>query len=239
MRGWGDIGQRRTPSGQQRIGPAPDEVAAPPANLVQAGWGADAGTAGRFVVEADGLVVSAILRLSGTRIVVDALLIRDEDGSQDGVTGQQLRGLPLGTWVEDARRQIATMDPDFARGQMPDGSPDPRLTSSEQQEAMAAAAPAWMAAERPVRGRKSLGDDWYRRVAHEYLWLRAQGYGRGIHVELARVLGEPGKAPPPVDTVRSWVTTAVRLGFLLPAGKPGAVGRGPGPRLLCHDGGGG
>lgn len=74
-------------------------------------------------------------------------------------------------------------------------------------------------------GRPPLTREHHRRVALAYLDLQAQGHGRGIIQELARVLDvTPTKAS-------DWVHRARKAGFLSPAipGRPGAE---PGPALI-------
>ncbi len=76
----------------------------------------------------------------------------------------------------------------------------------------------------PRRGRPPLGDDHYARIARSYLRLQEDGIGRGILLALAEEERRPR------ETVRDWVASARRRGFLTP-GQRGRAGALPGPRL--------
>ena len=82
--------------------------------------------------------------------------------------------------------------------------------------------------QKPGRPRRS--DDLYRWVALNYLQLQEQGFGRGILDELATKASIREKSIVPRDTVRAWVRSCRKYGWL-EGGTQGRAGARPGPRL--------
>lgn len=135
-----------------------------------------------------------------------------------GITSGFLRTVPMGTILTLVRSAIAEQADLFEAAARAVG-PDSDFGQSTR------AAAAHLRPEKERRGRpRKYPDSHYQRIAHAYLALQAQGRSRGLLDALADQEGRPR------ETIRDWVHTARKRGFLSVAsrGRPGAL---PGPRL--------
>ncbi|WP_198519597.1 hypothetical protein [Microbacterium sp. BR1] len=147
----------------------------------------------------------------------------DEDDSPEPeqlITSDVLRRIPIGRIIAMSQQSLAqeewrTDGIQVLMGR--DRGPD-ELTHAETN----ALESAVLAANRTKRGRPPLPDETLAAVAHAYLEEAPAGVG------LLKRLSQRFNRPEP--TVRDWIATARREGFLT-AAVPGKRGAAPGPRL--------
>lgn len=136
------------------------------------------------------------------------------------ITSDVLRRIPVGRLIAMAQRSLAQEEWRTEGLQVimgPDRGPD-ELTQTE----ISALETGIRAAQQTKRGRPSLPDSILIDIAHAYLEEAAAGVGLLNRLSL--------RFDRPEATVRDWIATARREGYLTPA-VPGKRGAGPGPRL--------
>jgi hypothetical protein len=169
---------------------------------------------------ADVFVIWGTLALTTGRLTLGELAIAPYTPGESALTGETLRRISLSTIIARAhaeiasRADLATLSRRFQWTNAPSDQEHEVLTQLTKRAA----------AGQPNRGRPSLGDAHYARIARAYLQKQAAGHGRGILQALAQQEGRPHQ------TVRDWVAGARKRGFLTP-GTPGRAGALPGPRL--------
>lgn len=142
-----------------------------------------------------------------------------------GLTTTVLRSLPLGGLVAALRAVVEEAPEQVAELERSSGETFEELKKQTQRAARAVRGTGLK------RGRKGYPDDHYRWVALEYLALQAEGWSRGILVELAkRATKHLGRDFVARETVRDWVAEARKRQFLTKATQ-GRAGAGPGPNL--------
>jgi hypothetical protein len=193
------------------------------------------GDLARFDMDwADDWKVEGMVKALGGRLVISDLRVyldpfasgrgirRLRQHAQDfpagGITATVLRSLPIGKILAQVRLFILAK-PEIIEGFQAANVP---IEANEQEISEQVAEIA--TATTPKRGRPSLGDDHYQRIARAYLALQAQGVTRGILNELAEQEGRPR------ETIRDWVHQARKRQFLS-KGTPGRAGAEPGPLL--------
>lgn len=150
---------------------------------------------------------------------------------REGLTSADLRAVKIGDLQREARYWLlnaaATAE---VTEQMAPGLHDPQRLAALRRGAR-------LAQTKPRRGRIGYEDTHFRRVALDYLQMYAKTGGRGINGRLAAMYSEKhpetwkGLAP---ETVRDWVATARRKGYLTKA-VPGRGGAEPGPNLFPRE----
>ena len=168
----------------------------------------------------EGFLVWGTLALTEGRLYFAELSLAPQRPEQASLNGRALRLIRLSPLLARAHAELASSAElaSLARQLGWEDSP----TAEEQAELARAAANS--SPKRRPPGRPSLGDQHYARIAHAYLDLQAQGYGRGI----IRALAEQEQRP--WQTIRDWVAKARKRGFLS-AGQQGRAGALPGPQL--------
>lgn len=185
----------------------------------------------------DEWVLSGTLQLVDDRLSISSLSIdvassvrkskrsrqrRPDEFPATGVTADLLREVPLGKLLDQARLALWAHPAYLVAQKMAEGAAVVMTSELRQSFETAENTPAPR-----KRGRPSLGDDYYRQLALQYLDLLSKHGSR----DLLEKLGELQDPPRERDTMRDHVRRATLLGFLGPA-TPGRGGRSPGPRLL-------
>lgn len=135
-----------------------------------------------------------------------------------------LANLPLHRWLVAAHSRLA--DPAVAEWFAARGA---HLLTSDQLTKVRREAKRLAKSTPPKPGPKGFGEDYYRRLALEYLKLQPE-IGRGIRLELARLeTKRQGREVTPIN-IRDALDRATELGFLS-KGTRGRAGRLPGPNL--------
>ncbi|WP_207619302.1 hypothetical protein [Nocardioides sp. IC4_145] len=155
-----------------------------------------------------------------------------DPGTEPGqlVTSDLLRRIPLGKIV--ARAQATLAQDDWRSEGVTQLGLDGRRDIAVEDllpEELSALETATSSSAGKRRGRPGLPDTLLEDVARAYLQEAADG--PGLTGRLATKFGRPE------PTVRDWIGTARRRGFLSP-GQPGRRGAGPGPRLVDRQEGG-
>jgi len=153
---------------------------------------------------------ATVYRIDG-KLVVGRLVIRPNlhlhpaDPPVPGIGNRVLREVHVGDLLDEALKDIM-------------GAPEqlrvvrdafPHLV---EEQAQLAADEALCVT--PERGRPPKGDAFYRGVTVDYLQLQADGLGRRVIIELARLYSERRGEAVPIQTARHWVYLARQKGFL-------------------------
>jgi len=194
-----------------------------------------AGVGGFTVETRDGeWSCAGILEAVDGQLVLRELLIRPAGPSTAhlGITGDVLRGLPLGRWLAECYSELVQLPEAYETGIWPSGVPvaPDRAAAARMRRALAELRDT----KGSHRGSRGYGRDFYRQVALAYLDLQKEGYARGILVAIAEQYTRELGRYVARETARDWVRKATELEFLTP-GTPGRAGRGPGARLYEED----
>lgn len=137
-----------------------------------------------------------------------------------------LRDLPLHRWLAQAHSRLTEGVAAWLANE--GGTPTHPIDAKELRH-LRKVAQGMAESTTPKPGPKGLGDNFYRRLAIDYLGL--QGKRRDIRCALAEQENRRQNRDDITDlTVRDWLTKATKLGFLS-AGTPGRAGRRAGPNL--------
>lgn len=141
-----------------------------------------------------------------------------------------LRNLPLHRWLVEAHSRLTEPIAEWLR----DKGVPARAVDDKELRRLSKLAERMAASTPPRTGPKGFGEDFYRRLALDYLALQKDGISRGIRQELARrETKRQGKRITDIN-IRDALNKATQLGFLSP-GTSGRAGRRPGPNLLYSD----
>ncbi|MGD0984479.1 MAG: hypothetical protein ABSA65_11785 [Acidimicrobiales bacterium] len=139
-----------------------------------------------------------------------------------------LRDLPLHRWLTQAHSRLTD---GIAEWLADEGGVPTHSMDAKELRRLRRVAKDMAESTTPRPGPKGFGENFYRRLALDYLELQGKGVSRGIRWVLAEQENRRQKRDDIDDrTVRDWLTKATRLGFLS-AGSPGRAGRRPGPNL--------
>jgi hypothetical protein len=178
-----------------------------------------------FVQEAGPWLVSGTLGRVAGRLVVTSLTVEPNSSATegidpDGVTSTVLRSIRLGDLVTRVRTAMR-LSPDLAVAVA--GMENLRPSDFDVEVAAQLAAGVADPAPSPTSPNRK-PDSFYAAIADQF--LQEQERGPGVYARLEQL-----HAPRPAATIRSWVTTAERRGYLTP-GTQGRQDRQPGPRLI-------